>query len=50
MQKNLSQTALRANPKDPLIQMALSKVYIRLRKYDQAVDLLKTYTKRESAR
>ena len=38
------QAALRANPKDPLVQMALSKVYIRLRKYDEAVDLLKTYT------
>jgi predicted Zn-dependent protease len=38
------QAALRANPKDPLVQMALSKVYIRVRKYDQAVDLLRAYT------
>jgi tetratricopeptide (TPR) repeat protein len=36
--------ALEANPKDTLVQMALAKVLIRERKYDDAVDLLKRYT------
>ena len=44
MQKNLSRPRFVPIPKDPLVQIALAKVYIRLRKYDEAVDLLKTYT------
>ena len=38
------EAALRANPKDTMVQMALAKVRIRLHKYDGAVDLLKSYT------
>jgi len=38
------ETALRANPKDAMVQISLAKVRIRLHKYDGAVDLLKIYT------
>jgi predicted Zn-dependent protease len=38
------QTALQANPKDPLAQMALAKVLIRERNYDAAVEVLKRHT------
>jgi predicted Zn-dependent protease len=37
-------TASQANPKDPLVQMALAKVLIRERKYDAAVEVLRRYT------
>jgi tetratricopeptide (TPR) repeat protein len=38
------ETALRASPKDALVQMALAKLRIHLHKYEGAVALLKSYT------
>ena len=38
------EVALRANPNDKTVQMALARASIRLHKYDKAVDLLRSYT------